>query len=119
MGKYARCYRGGRSAGEAAAKGFFPVTWFPLKLASRCTEGVSLRSINIYIIPLATCERNGRKYNHITVVVCRFTKMRHFIPIKGLTAAELADAFIKRVYSLYDAPETIISDRGTQFIFEF
>jgi transposase InsO family protein len=45
--------------------------------------------------------------------------MRHFIPTKGLTAAELANAFIKRVYSLHGAPETIISDRGTQFISEF
>jgi hypothetical protein len=53
------------------------------------------------------------------MVVCRFIKMRHFIPTKGLTAAELANAFIKRVYSLHDAPETIISDRRTQFISEF
>jgi transposase InsO family protein len=45
--------------------------------------------------------------------------MRHFIFTKGLTAAELADAFIRRVYSLYGAPETIISDRGTQFISKF
>jgi transposase InsO family protein len=45
--------------------------------------------------------------------------MRHFIPTKGLTAAELADAFVRRVYSLHGAPETIISDRGTQFISKF
>jgi transposase InsO family protein len=68
---------------------------------------------------LPTCERNDEKYNHITVVVCRLTKMRHFIPTKGLTAAELADAFVRRVYSLHGAPETIISDRGTQFISKF
>jgi hypothetical protein len=72
-----------------------------------------------YITPLPICERNDEKYNHITVIICRFTKMRHFIPTKGLTAAELANAFIKRVYSLHDAPETIISDQGTQFISEF
>jgi hypothetical protein len=53
------------------------------------------------------------------VIICRFTKMRHFIPTKGLTAAELVNAFNKRVYSLYDASKTIISNRGTQFIFEF
>jgi transposase InsO family protein len=68
---------------------------------------------------LPICERNGEKYNHIAVVICRFTKMRHFIPTKGLTAAELANAFVRRVYSLHDAPKTIISDRGTQFISEF
>jgi hypothetical protein len=76
------------------------------------------KSIN-YIIPLPTCERNNEKYNHITVIICRFIKIRHFILTKGLTAAELANAFIKRVSSLHDVPETIISDRGTQFISEF
>jgi hypothetical protein len=72
-----------------------------------------------YITLLPICERNNKKYNYITVVVCRFIKMRHFIPTKGLTAAELANAFIRRVYSLHDASKTIISNRGTQFIFKF
>jgi transposase InsO family protein len=45
--------------------------------------------------------------------------MRHFIPITGLIAAELADAFVARIYALHGAPDTIISDRGTQFISEF
>jgi hypothetical protein len=72
-----------------------------------------------YIISLPICKRNDEKYNHIIVVVCRFTKMRHFNPTKGLTAIKLADALVKRVYLLYNAPETIISDRRTQFISEF
>jgi hypothetical protein len=72
-----------------------------------------------YVTPLPICEKNDKKYNHIAVVIYRLTKMRHFIPTKGLTAAELANAFVKRVYSFYDAPETIISDRGTQFISKF
>jgi hypothetical protein len=45
--------------------------------------------------------------------------MRYFIPITDLTAAELADAFVARIYALHGAPDTIISDRGTQFISEF
>jgi hypothetical protein len=72
-----------------------------------------------YVTFLPVCEKNNKKYNYIIVVVCRFTKMRHFIPTKGPTVAKLVDAFIKRVYSLHDAPKTIISDRGTQFISEF
>jgi hypothetical protein len=72
-----------------------------------------------HITPLPICEKNDKKYNHITEIICCFTKMRHFIPAKGLTAAELANEFVKRVYSLYDAPKTIVSDRGTQFISEF
>jgi hypothetical protein len=72
-----------------------------------------------YITPLPIYERNGLKYHHVAVVVCRFTKMRHFIPTTGLTAAELADAFVARIYAFHGAPDTIISDRGTQFISEF
>jgi transposase InsO family protein len=72
-----------------------------------------------YITPLPIYKRNGLKYHHITIVVCRFTKIRHFIPITGLTAAELANAFMARIYALHEAPNTIISDRRTQFISEF
>jgi hypothetical protein len=45
--------------------------------------------------------------------------MKHFIPITGLIAAELADAFMARIYALHEALNTIIFDRETQFIFEF
>jgi hypothetical protein len=72
-----------------------------------------------YITPLPICERNGLKYHHIAVVVCRLTKMRHFIPTTGLTAAELANAFVARIYALYEALNTIIFDRKTQFISKF
>jgi hypothetical protein len=66
-----------------------------------------------YITPLPIYERNGLKYHHIAIVVCRFTKIKHFIPITGLTAAELADAFVTRIYAFHKALNTIISDRGT------
>jgi len=45
--------------------------------------------------------------------------MRHFIPTATLEADELADKFIERVYSLHGVPETIVSDRGTQFVSGF
>jgi hypothetical protein len=66
-----------------------------------------------YITLLSIYERNDLKYYHIAVVVCRFTKMRHFILTTGLTAAELADTFVARIYALHEAPDTIISDRKT------
>jgi hypothetical protein len=75
-------------------------------------------SVN-YITLLPICERNGLKHHYIAVVVCRFTKMKHFIPTISLIAAELADAFVARIYAFYKAPDTIIFDRGTQFISEF
>jgi hypothetical protein len=92
--------------------------------ASRFALSGYLRSLSVlfqawqnisvdYITPLPIYERNGLKYHHIAIVICRFTKMRHFIPTTGLTAAELADAFVARIYAFHEAPDTIISDQGT------
>ena len=52
----------------------------------------------------------------MVVVVDRLMKMHHFIATEGLGTEELAERFIERVYSLHGLPETIISDRGTQFV---
>jgi hypothetical protein len=66
-------------------------------------------SVN-YITPLPIYERNDLKYHYVAIVVCRFTKMKHFIPTTGLTAAELADAFVARIYAFHETSNTIISD---------
>jgi hypothetical protein len=54
-----------------------------------------------YITLLLICKRNSLKYYYITIMVCRFTKMRHFISITSLIAAELADAFMARIYAFH------------------
>ena len=75
------------------------------------------RDISVdYITPLPPCRRKDRVFQHVVVVVDRLTKMRHFIATEGLGAEELAERFIERVYSLHGLPETIVSDRGTQFV---
>jgi hypothetical protein len=61
-----------------------------------------------YITPLSIYKRNSLKYYYIAVVVCRFTKIKYFIPITGLIVAELADAFVARIYAFYEALNTII-----------
>uniref|UniRef100_A0A8C5MP91 Uncharacterized protein n=1 Tax=Leptobrachium leishanense TaxID=445787 RepID=A0A8C5MP91_9ANUR len=59
-------------------------------------------------------------YDTIMVVVDRFTKMAHFIPLVGLpTAAETASVFIREVFRLHGLPSTITTDRGTQFTARF
>ena len=56
----------------------------------------------------------------IMVVVDRLTKMAHFIPLRCLPTAEItADAFISYVFKLHGFPESIISDRGSQFTSDF
>ncbi len=56
----------------------------------------------------------------IMVVVDRLTKMAHFIPFRCLpTAAIAADAFLTHVFRYHGLPDSIISDRGSQFTSSF
>jgi hypothetical protein len=72
-----------------------------------------------YITPLPPYRRKDRTFQHMVVVVDRLTKMCHFIATEGLEVEELAERFIERVYNFYSLPETIVSDRGTQFVSTF
>jgi hypothetical protein len=59
-------------------------------------------------------------YNAILVVVCRLTKFRHIIPYKSTcNAEELARLFRDNIWKLYGLPESIVSNRGSQFISAF
>lgn len=58
--------------------------------------------------------------NAILVVVDRLTKMRHLIPCtEEINAPALADLFVEYVWKIHGLPETIVSDRGTQFTSDF
>jgi len=58
-------------------------------------------------------------YDSILVVVDRLTKMVHFIPTTEKTSAEgLARLFRDNVWKLHGLPESIISNRGLQFVAE-
>ena len=59
-------------------------------------------------------------YNAILVVVCRLTKMQHFIPYRDTcTAEQLADLYVRNIFCLHGLPKTVISDQGMQFIAKF
>ena len=64
-------------------------------------------------------------YNMIMVVVDRLKKMRHYISCtaketqKGTSAPAMAWLFLHHVFRLHGLPETIVSDRGPQFISAF
>jgi hypothetical protein len=45
--------------------------------------------------------------------------MRHFIFITSLDIKELIKVFIYTIYKLYSTLSTIISDKGSLFIFNF
>ena len=64
--------------------------------------------------------RTKSGYDSIWVVVCRLTKIAHFVPVKTTyTSAKLADIYMKKIVCLHGVPKSIVSDRGTQFTSHF
>jgi len=56
------------------------------------------------------------EYTNICVIVDRFSKMAHFIPIKTKEHTKtLALIFLKEICGVHGHSETIISDRDTRF----
>ncbi|WVZ84072.1 hypothetical protein U9M48_031144 [Paspalum notatum var. saurae] len=61
--------------------------------------------------------RTQKGYDSIWVIIDRFTKAAHFIPVKTCyTAATYAGLYISRIVSLHGIPVTITSDRGSVFV---
>ena len=59
----------------------------------------------------------AQEYNAILVVCDHFSKMAHFIATMEKTSAEgLAKLFQDHIWKLHRLPESIISDRGVQFM---
>jgi hypothetical protein len=59
-------------------------------------------------------------YTQVWVVVDRFTKMAHFIPLPTQASAkDLAVSFLREIWKLHGLPEEIISDRDTKFTSKF
>jgi len=59
-------------------------------------------------------------YTKIWVIVKRFSKMAHFIPLRTEEPIkELAFTFVKEIWRLHGLPESIVSDRDTRFLSKF
>ncbi|KAF5441984.1 hypothetical protein F2P56_037062 [Juglans regia] len=59
---------------------------------------------------------NSGKFNALWVVVDRFTKYGHFVPISHpYTAKVVAQLFRKHMFKLHRMPQSIVSDRDPSF----
>jgi len=56
--------------------------------------------------------------DQLWVIVDRFTKMAHFIPLKEKTALDLARIFAKEIWKNHGLPTDIVSDRDSRFTSE-
>jgi hypothetical protein len=84
----------------------------PLPVPDRPWSSISLD--HIVELPVS----NG--FDAILVVVCRLTKMAHFIPCMSTdTASDFARLFEKNIHRLHGLPKDIVSDRGTLFTSAF
>lgn len=60
------------------------------------------------------------QYNCLLVIVDRFSKYGHFIPLAHpYTAAKVASLFVDHVFKLHSLPETIVCDRDVVFTSHF
>ena len=60
------------------------------------------------------------KFNCILVVVDKFSKYSHFIPLAHLfSASDVASVYIDQVYKLHGMSESLISDRDPMFTSRF
>lgn len=62
----------------------------------------------------------SHKYNCILVVVDKFTRYAHFLPLSHpFTAAKVAHSYLDNVYKLHGLPAAIVSDRDPVFTSKF
>jgi len=62
---------------------------------------------------------NAKGYNQCWVIVDRFTKGAHFVPLKNRKAKELVLAFVRKIWRLHVLPKRVVSDRDTVFMSPF
>jgi hypothetical protein len=72
----------------------------------------TLWSIDFVVSLPESVDYNGTSFTNILTATNRFTKRKHFIPIKTITAVDLANALLQ-VIKLHGLPTELVSDRGT------
>jgi transposase InsO family protein len=73
-----------------------------------------------FIVQLPQSQYRRMSYNTVLVVVDRYSKMVRFIHTYGdLSAVELADVLVDKIFARYGVPRSIFSDQGSLFTSKF
>lgn len=72
-----------------------------------------------FITPLPTCQRHGRNFCHIMTVVDRLSKTEKYIALDSLEVEDVVTAFVEYVWRQEGYPDSVVSDRGSQFVSHF
>jgi hypothetical protein len=85
----------------------------PLSIPSWKLDDISMD----FIVGLPNTSRH---HDSIWVIVDRFTKVAHFLPVHTTDKAQkYAELYIDQIVCLHGLPQTIVSDRGAQFVARF
>ena len=88
----------------------------PLPVPQQRWEDITMDFITD--LPMAKKSTLCKNATSILVVVDRLSKEEHIIPCEKMTAAYLANIFVRDVVRLHGLPKSIVTDRGTQFTSE-
>ena len=90
----------------------YPGLLSPLLVPSRAWETVTMD----FISGLPSSDQ----YDCIMVIIGKFTKYGHFIPVKHpYTAQKISELFLDNIYKLHGMPRYIVSDRDPVFTSNF
>ena len=67
-----------------------------------------------FVVELPECQRQGRTFRHILVVVDRLTKRRIYEPLEGLSTSEFIEVMHWRVFLSHGFPLSIVNDQRGQ-----
>ena len=76
-----------------------------------------LESVAIDI--LGPLPKSKRGFRFILVIADRFTKLTQVVPLRKITAYDVAVAFVEHWVFKYGPPKTLLSDNGSQFVAHF
>jgi len=68
---------------------------------------------------LGPLPQSSRGFRFILVMADRFTKLTQAVPLRRITAYDVAVAFVEHWVFKYGPPETLLSDNGSQFVAHF